>query len=383
MRITDLSHGAPGELLELKDPQHPEARHAFLPLPLPERLPLGLPVVEALANAEHALGRLDEVLARPGLPEDISSLLAICDALSSSRLDGLILDEDCLLRRRATPEKPKPENSSIYEAEAHIEALHFGENRPPFFELNLRFVQQIHGVLLQSASNELLPGKLRKTQTFVQKTQKTQQPHYVPPPPGKLNKLMEGWQKSFQANSPLPVLVQCALLHYQFEAIHPFTSGNGRLGRLLIPLYLRERGRVTKHGFSMGRFFQNHKDEYFERLLAVSRDGDWEGWLAFFLRGVHESARDTHALVLKLETWLSDSLQKLEKKGRALELHPLLEHLAVSPYITVPLAVVLLQTSFPTGKASLKRLEDAGIIEAVPTKKRPKLFCAKGIIELL
>jgi Fic family protein len=196
--------------------------------------------------------------------------------------------------------------------------------------------------------------------------------------------LLADWEKFIHnADDGLPILIKCALLHYQFEAIHPFLDGNGRVGRLLITLFLYEHNALPLPLLYLSAFFDAHRAEYYERLLSVSRDNDWDGWLRFFLRGVitqSNHATDSAAKIIKRREQYRQRLQ--ENKAPA-SVIALLDHIFINPYVSLNGVKNKLNVSFNTAKNAVAMLVKEGILYEMTGQQRNRLYVATELIDLL
>jgi len=191
------------------------------------------------------------------------------------------------------------------------------------------------------------------------------------------------WEKFLHIRDvSLPPLLQCALMHYQFEAIHPFVDGNGRVGRLLIVLFLIERGLLSQPLLYLSAYFERNRNEYYHRLQAVDQRGEWEAWLIFFLKGIAEQSQDgvsTADLLLGLHQKYKDKLQKRRATGPSLAL---LDQIFINPYISIPRAKAKLGVSYPTAQAAVNRLVEEAILEEVTRRYRNRIYCARELLRI-
>jgi Fic family protein len=191
------------------------------------------------------------------------------------------------------------------------------------------------------------------------------------------------WEKFLHEAKSIPPLVQCALMHYQFEAIHPFLDGNGRVGRLLITFFLCERGHLPQPLLYLSAFFERYRDEYYARLLEVSRSGDWMGWVQFFLRALATQASDAVAnsqRILALQQRYREQLRKRKAKATALAIT---DRLFLNPYVTATRLAERLGVSFPTVQAAIDRLVEAGILREVTGRQRNRIYCAEELLRTI
>jgi Fic family protein len=244
-------------------------------------------------------------------------------------------------------------------------------------------VKEIHKVLMQkSRGQHAFPGEFRKTQNWIGTPGCTlKEASYVPPPPDVLGEQLAEWER-FIHDSELPLLVTCALIHYQFEAIHPFIDGNGRVGRLLITLLLCERNALPGPFLYLSAFFDATRREYYDRLRAVTEEGNWIGWLEYFLNGVIRQCEDSLGRAERMneiiEKWKTQIAGVTPKAAFSL-----VELLAGNPYITPRSAEENLSVAFNTANKAIKVLQDAQILDQVGDSKRDRLFVATKLLDLL
>lgn len=204
---------------------------------------------------------------------------------------------------------------------------------------------------------------------------------FVPPPPDEMKAALDAFEKYLHADSRLPSLVRLALIHYQFEAIHPFLDGNGRIGRLLITLLFCQEGMLRQPLLYLSAFFESRRQEYYQRLLAVSQKGEWDSWIHFFLIGVAEQSHDSIARTEKLlELWTSYRTRL--QKGPATVLQ-LVDQLFSSPAISISQAASRLGVTFPAAQKNIARLVDAGILKEATGQRRYRIYVAPEIVRIV
>lgn len=307
MRREDFAPNAPGRLVTTLD----GAYLAFVPDPLPPRIDLGPATQGLLAEAADALGELRGIGRTLPNPFLITRPFARREAVLSSRIEGTTAGVEDLVLYEAAAEVPADRPDDVREVANYLAALDRGLQLLDAMPICNRLICQVHDRLLQGVrGQERRPGEFRQMQNAIgARGTGAEGIRFVPPPVREMNEAMRDLERyvGSRPGSP-PLLVQLALIHYQFETIHPFMDGNGRVGRLLIPLLLHERGHLTQPLLYLSAYFDRHKDGYKDHLLAVSQTGRWEEWVAFFLRGVAEESRD--AVVI------SDRLLALRERYR-------------------------------------------------------------------
>jgi len=353
---------------------------AFVPTPLPPTIDWDGDLVLALSRADAALSELSGLGSQLPNPHLLISPYLRQEAVLSSRIEGtqaslsdLLIDE--------LKEEPSSQGD-VREVRNYVDALEFGIARLSEMPLSLRLVREIHQVLLEGVRGEYAtPGEFRRSQNWIGRPGSTlETAGYVPPPPAEMHEALKHWERFLHDRESLPDLVQCALMHEQFEAIHPFLDGNGRVGRLLITLFLCERKRLSEPLLYLSAYFESNRAHYYDALQAVRTEGDWHGWLLYFLTGVDQAARwaatQAHDLVSIREQFRAE----LGASARDLTL---LDELFRQPYVTVASASRILGVSNPTAAKAIGRLEGAGLLREITGRGWGRVFEAEPILEVL
>jgi Fic family protein len=273
--------------------------------------------------------------------------------------------------------------ADLREVANYVVALEYGIKRLKKLPLSLRLVRELHEKLMTGVhDNRATPGEFRRSQNWIGSPGcALSDATYVPPPPSEMMKALGAWEE-FLHDRSLPPLVQIALAHYQFEAIHPFLDGNGRVGRLLITLFLVERSILPAPLLYLSAFFEATRRDYYDGLLGISQRGDWEAWLAYFLNGVTRQAEDALSRAARinglLDGWRSDLSASAAKAPM-----PLINLLAENPYWTVKGFAERMQVAFTTAQRAVDKLEAASILFRTTDAKRNRVYCAKAILEIL
>lgn len=355
--------------------------NAFFPAVLPPAPPVlfSAETWRLLSDADRALGRLDAVTQT--LPDTNLFLLMYVrkEALLSSQIEGTQASlEDIIQYEENILEADSPDD--VEEVVNYINALRHGLERLAELPVSVRLIREVHAALMRGVRGQnRSPGEVRTIQNWIgREGSELQNALFVPPPPGQpLNEALSELERFVHSEPDLPVLVQIALVHAQFETIHPFLDGNGRLGRLLITFLLCEKGVLEEPSLYISHFFKRFKSEYYERLQAVRDGGDWEGWVNFFLRGVRDVAREgarTAGEILKLREdhrrLISEELSRAQAGSAA----HLLDHMYRSPVVSVASAASIIQRSFANANTLISRLCDLGLLEEITGRERDRLF---------
>lgn len=327
-RFADSAFGAPA-----REPGNTWAFTYYLPKRIPRRLELGQQIVVALSDADAALGHLQGLgmlIRDPGL---LIGPYLRREALASSRIEGTQASLSDVLQAEIDEDSRDDDTNEV---QRYLDATRVAYELAKSLPITQRLVLEVHATLMQGVrGEEKSPGEFRTSPVWVGKAGATpDSATFVPPLPVHLPDLLRDWEIFVNDDGEeLPALVQAALMHYQFETIHPFLDGNGRMGRLLINLLLMSRGRLPLPLLYLSNYFETHRETYYARLQAVREEGDVDGWLLFFLEAVKHQADDAVARSRQLieirEEYYSDAI-----KGRS-SLPRLVEMIVQNPYVTV------------------------------------------------
>jgi Fic family protein len=364
-----------------------EAVGAFVPAPLPPVPPIAwsAPDLDLLGRADRAIGRLD---GRTALLPDTALFVYMYirkEAVLSSQIEGTQSSLSDLLLHE-TAEVPGVPLDDLVEVSNYISAMTHGLDRlREGFPLSLRLIREIHEVLLtKGRGNTKEPGEFRRSQNWIGGT-RPGNAHYVPPPSHLVMECLNPFEK-FLHDEPerLPLLVKAALAHAQFETIHPFLDGNGRVGRLLITLLLCSEGALAEPVLYLSLYFKTNRTEYYDCLQRVRTEGAWEDWLRFFLRGVIETAEqaaETAQSTMRLFDKHRAEIQNLGKKtGSAILVHHALQK---HPLITIKKAAGITRLSEPTVAACFEAFTDLGWLKETTGLQRRRVFAYVPYVDLL
>lgn len=380
MDVTSFQKSPAGRTVKL-----PQGYFAFVPNPLPPKLNYSQALTAALSEADRNLGTLAGVGRLLPNPYLLVGSYVRREAVLSSRIEGTLTSVSDLFLFEAAPDE-EPQQPDVREVSNYVRALNHGLKRLDSIPISLRLTRELHRELVRGVRGEReRPGEFRDKQNWIGPPGcALNDAVYVPPPPDEMKQCLADWEKFVHVrNGAPPLLLQCGMLHYQFEAIHPFVDGNGRVGRLLIILFVCERRLLPQPLLYLSVFFEKYRDEYLDRLQAVSERGDWEGWLLFFLRGVAVQAKDAVATsdrVLKLHKQYRESLQRRRVTSPTLAL---LDEIFVNPYTTVPRSRDRLRVSYPTAQNAIKRLVSVGILKEITARYRNRIYCAQDLLRIL
>lgn len=364
-----------------------EPVRCFLPSPLPPSPPLVLDTADQqlLGRADRALGRLDGCSSLLPDPALLVYMYVRKEAVLSSQIEGTQSSLSDLLQHEADGAPGTPLDD-VVEVSNYARALDFGIRRMrEGFPLSLRLLREIHEVLLsRGRGDDKEPGEFRRSQNWVGGSRPSLA-QFVPPPPERLMECLDPFEK-FLHDDPasVPLLVKAALAHAQFETIHPFLDGNGRLGRLLITLLLVAEGALSEPILYLSLFFKTHRAEYYERLQRVRTHGEWEEWTRFFLKGIDETAEQaTRTARLTLELFERDraTIRGLGKAGHAaLTVH---DELRRHPVVPIRKMAELTAMTEPGVTNVFYRLRDLGVLREITGRKRDRVFAYGPYLDLL
>ena len=354
---------------------------AFVPAPLPPEVRWTEALVATLSQADRAVGQLAGEGRRLPDPHLFIGPFLRREAVLSSRIEGTRTTLGEVLAA-AADSRPKTRSEDFREVLNYVEALEYGLERLDSLPLSLRLVREMHERLLRGVrGDQAAPGQFRRVQNWIGGAGPIAEATYVPPPPNEVAPALGALEK-FLHDNRFPPLVQIALVHAQFEAIHPFLDGNGRVGRLLITLMLMDREVLPSPLLYLSAWFESRRDEYYDRLLAVTRRGDWEGWLLYFLRGVERQAKDVVARIRHIGALVEQWKRELAG-ARSVFVVRALDLFAERPFWGLPGLATALDTTYTTAQRTLRRLESVGIVEPVGDGRRNRIYAAQAILEAL
>jgi Fic family protein len=328
-----------------------------------------------LSEASAAVGRLDGAASTLLNPDLFVAMYVRREAVLSSQIEGTQSTLEDLLAYELDADDPRP-MKDVEEVVNYVAAMKYGLKRLDDLPPSRRLIREIHGQLLQGVRGaERLPGEFRTSQNWIGPGNvPLARATFVPPPVHDMNTALSNLEQFLNDERGLPVLIHCGLAHAQFETIHPFLDGNGRVGRLLITFLLVYRGMLTKPMLYLSHYFKAHRTEYYDRLMAVRNDGDWEGWLRFFLLGVRDTAEEASANIRAINRMREAHHQLIRERGGTATASRLLDVLFYSPIVTIQFVVGALDVSFNAASRAMRQLGQYGILEEVTGSQRNRLF---------
>lgn len=356
---------------------------AYIPKSLPPELSWSGQLVSQLSAADRALGRLagsGQMLPNPHL---LIGPFKRREAVLSSRIEGTqaSLSDLVLFEVQHTSAAP---GSDVLEVANYVAALDYGLARRATLPLSKRLIAEMHGILMQGVrGQERTPGEFRSAQNWIGPPGCTlNEATFVPPPPEHLHDCLDQLERYLHEPSELPPIIRLALIHYQFEAIHPFVDGNGRIGRLLVTLMLCMEGVLPGPLLYLSAFFERHRAEYYRRLLAVSQAGEWDDWISFFLRGVTEQAVDAVERADRLVALRGRYHAMFHHARSSALLLKLIDALFDLPALTVARARTILGVTSRAAQLNIDKLTTAGVLREVTGQTRNRIWVADAIREI-
>ena len=366
--------------------RQPTGYRAFIPNPLPPEPPLAWDdeLLTMLSAADQSLGRLDGVADTLPNPDLFVGMYVRKEAVLSSQIEGTqaslvdVLEYEANVGQRRLP-------SDVLETLNYVRALNAGLARLNEMPLCNRLLREIHGILMQGVrGQERTPGEFRTSQNWIGPPgSNLNNATYVPPPPHEMNQAIGELEVFLNSAAPLPLLIKAGLAHVQFEMIHPFLDGNGRLGRLLITFLLCQHRALTRPLLYLSSWFKQHQEEYYARLYAVSHSGDWEGWLKYFLRGVDQVSQEAVATARRIIALREEHRQLVSDRVRSQSGPVLLDALYERPLVTVNEIRDRLSVSYGTASNLTKDFVQAGILQETFSGTRTKIFSYAPYLSLL
>jgi Fic family protein len=337
------------------------------------------------SKADQALGRLDASADMLPNPDLFVSMYVRKEAVLSSQIEGTQASLADVLEFEASHAR-RGSRTDVAEIVNYVGAMNYGLERLKNFPLSNRLLREIHGKLLAGVrGSEMTPGEFRTSQNWIGGEHTLlANAAFVPPPPHEMDRAMGQLESYLHSDLAESVLVKSALIHGQFETIHPFLDGNGRMGRLLITFFLCQQGVLQRPLLYLSAYLRQHQQEYYDRLQAVRDSGDWEGWLKFYLTAVWRVAEEAYSAAREIITIRERHREAIQERmtgsTNGIEL---LDLLYQQPYMSVTMAADLLGVSFPTANGLIHSLEELGVLEEITGQERNRIFRYAPYIRLL
>ena len=355
----------------------------FIPDPLPPPVEWTTDLVTALTEAERELSRLARQLRGYPFPRLLIQPFMRNEAVISSRIEGTRASLVDLYAYETTQLSFLTGSGDVREVFNYVRAMEYGLERLKTFPMSLRLIRELHARLMEGVRGDrLTPGEFRRSQNWIGPLGSTPaSAPFVPPPVEEMHQALDALEKFIHGETELPPLIRCALIHYQFEVIHPFLDGNGRVGRLLIPLLLSDWDLLPQPMLNLSIYFERRRQQYYDLLLSVSQNGAWDDWLRFFLRGISTQALESVARLERLQGLRSQYQPFIDRQRNPQRMAVVVDYLFMRPILSIRQAADELGITYKTANEYLKKLENAGLVREITGHGRNRIFQAEAIFQ--
>ena len=380
MNKADFDRKSPGKLIETNT-----GYLAYIPDPLPPQIEWTEQIISLLGQAERSLSALAEAGKTFPVPHLVAQSIIRQEAVTSSRIEGTRTTLEGLLTYEAR-QLSYLDDPDAFEVQNYVKALDYGLERLETLPISQRLIREIHSRLMQGVRGEFAtPGEFRRSQNWIGAPGATlENANYVPPPVDEMKVCLSDLEKFIHTEIDIPDLARIALVHYQFEAIHPFLDGNGRIGRLLISLLLTAWGLLPQPLLYLSAYFEQHRSEYYSHLLSISQRGEWEAWLVFFLTGLAAQSKSTYELIEHLSALQENYRGKFEDRRNAVALSRAVDSFIGHPIQSIrQLQTYLNLNNYQSAKRLMDELVSYSIVETIGTRSRNRLYCAREILNAI
>ncbi len=381
MKRSDFSENGFGQVIRTE-----RGFFAFIPHPLPPTLQLSEKLLWSLSRADQGIAKLDQIGRDFPLPHAIIQPFMRNEAVLSSRIEGTRTSLRGLMSFQLGQLSFFQDPLDAREVHNYLRALDYGLQRVHTLPVSNRLIREMHAILLQDLrGSNLTPGEFRKTQNWIGRAGSSlETARYVPPPVNQMHQCLSDWEKFIHSESSLPALLRVAMVHYQFEAIHPFLDGNGRLGRLVISLLLVTWGLLNAPLLSLSEFIEANRQQYYDCLLAVSQRGDWNAWYSFFLDGIAIQSDLSSDRINKLKVLREDYHRWVAEDRTRKNLIKVVDYLFEHPITTIPSAREDLDLgSYTTIQRYFTKLSALGILVELTGNLRNRMYQAPQILRTI
>lgn len=360
----------------------PTGYWAFLPNPLPPEINWSSSLVSILSEAERDLSRLATLISAFPFPRLLTQPFMRNESVISSRIEGTRASLIDVYAYETAQLSFFERTDDVREVYNYVRAMDYGLERLRSLPVSLRLIRELHEKLTENVRGGMLtPGEFRRSQNWIGPVGSTlSTAPYVPPPVEEMYQALDELEKFIHADTDIPLLIRAGMIHYQFEAIHPFLDGNGRVGRLLLALLLCEWALLSQPLLNLSVYIEHHRQEYYDLLLGVSQKGAWEAWLSFFLRGVSEQARESVYRIDRLQGIRANYQPIVEHDRNSSRMAAVIDYLFSRPVLSVRQAADELGIPFKTAQAYLMKLVQAGVLREVTGHARNRIFQADEIL---
>ncbi|HRN51837.1 MAG TPA: Fic family protein [Anaerolineales bacterium] len=381
MKTSDFTAKTPGKVIKTL-----RGYRAFVPDPLPPNVAWSIRLLAELSKADRSLAKLAEVGNSFPVPQALMRPFVRKEAVLSSRIEGTRTSFEELLSYEAGQLRMFEDPHDAKEVHNYVKAMDYGLERLAALPISMRLIREIHRILMQGVRGEQLsPGEVRRTQNWIGPLGATlEAARFVPPPVEEMHDCLKDLERFIHEESELPPLVRIGLIHYQFETIHPFLDGNGRMGRLLVAFLLVNWNLLARPLLYLSNYFEANRQEYYDRLLAVSQRGEWEAWLTFFLEGVRSQADDASRRIARLQALRTTYSKRFANERSRVKLQQMVDYLISTPITSITQAQEATRLgSFTTMQRHIEKLEALGIVQEVTGQGRNRIYRAGEILRAL
>jgi Fic family protein len=356
--------------------------YAFIPNPLPPSLNWTSRLIQALSQADRALGELAGLGHMVPNPYLLVRPFIRREAVLSSRIEGTRASLTDVYTYEAVQLSLFEQEPDVEEVYNYVRALNYGLERLDTLPVSLRLIREIHEQLLTGVrGQEWTPGEFRRSQNWIGPPGSTLNTAvFIPPPVSEMHDALHQLELFIHATTELPPLVRLALIHYQFEAIHPFLDGNGRIGRLLLILLLTDWKLLPQPLLYLSAYFEQHRQTYYDHLLSVSQQGAWEAWLIFFLEGVHTQSADVIQRARRLQALREAYREQVQRQTQTAAVLQVVDLLFARPVLTVKQTAAELDISYAAANRHIGFLAEQGLLQEITGHARNRIYRATNII---
>jgi Fic family protein len=379
MEPSSFQKDKPGKLVRTA-----QGHWAFVPNSLPPRLELTWEFVNQISEADRRLSELAGAARTLPNPHLLIEAFTRREAVLSSRIEGTVASLSDLMSFEALG-VVHPDRPDVKEVANYVSALEHGLERLAQLPVSSRLMRELHERLMRGTRGEhLRPGEFRQSQNWIGPPGcLLKDATFVPPPETEMKEALSDLEKYINSGSDLPPLVRMALIHYQFEAIHPFHDGNGRIGRLLITLLLCAEGLLPQPLLYLSAFFERHRSQYYRLLLEVSQQGNWKEWIRFFLRGISEQSVDALNRANQLQQLSLEYRHMLQGKRSSATLLQMADLLFKNPVFSPNSISKALDLTYVSAQKNIDKLVQAGILREITGRRRGRIYVAQQVMEIL
>lgn len=377
MKPKDFRNSEAGKVIRTKT-----GYWAFIPARLPPAMNWSAPLVNTMSDAERELSQLATLSSSYPFPRILIQPFVRREAVLSSRIEGTRASLVDLYNYEASQLSFLEEGSDVNEVFNYVRALDYGLARLKELPVSLRLIRETHAKLMEGVrGGNLTPGEFRRSQNWIGPAGSTlETATYVPPPVDDMKGALSDLEKFIHTDTEIPPLARAAMIHYQFEAIHPFLDGNGRIGRLLIMLLLHEWQLLPQPLLNLSAYFEHYRQEYYDRLLAVSQHANWEEWLMFFFRGMGMQAQDSILRMTRLQNIRAEFDAIVQKDRNPIRMAAVIDFLFARPILTNRQLASGLNIPFKTAGQYIEKLVQAGILRETTGYARNRIFRADEVL---